>query len=73
MLGVTLVIQVREGVLVAPTLQVLQGGAVVPGSLATSDPWEFQAACVEAFVASWRARDFSPVTIDNDIASWSGR
>ena len=26
----------------------------------------FQAACVEAFVASWRARGFSAVTIDND-------
>ena len=31
-----------------------------------ADPWEYQAECVEAFVASWRARGFSPVTIDND-------
>nr|WP_240929306.1 tyrosine-type recombinase/integrase [Streptomyces coryli] len=32
-----------------------------------TDPWQFQAACVDAFVASWRVRGFSPVTIDNDI------
>jgi integrase/recombinase XerD len=50
---------------VAPWLRVLDGG-VVPGAQTASDPWEFQAACVEAFVASWRARGFSPVTIDND-------
>src|SRR5258708_29360459 len=47
-------------------LRVLDGGAV-PETQVTTDPWEFQAACVEAFVASWRARGFSPVTIDNDI------
>jgi integrase/recombinase XerD len=50
---------------VAPWLRVLDGG-VVPEAQTASDPWEFQAACVEAFVASWRARGFSPVTIDND-------
>lgn len=46
-------------------LRVITGGVVarpVP-----ADPWEFQEQCVEAFVASWRARGFSPVTIDNDI------
>ena len=32
-----------------------------------TDPLEYQAECVEAFVASWRARGFSPVTIENDI------
>src|SRR5487761_399431 len=32
-----------------------------------SDPWEFQDECMEAFVASWRARGFSRVTIGNDI------
>lgn len=43
------------------------GGRAVPvGPLAT-DPWEYQAECVEAFVASWRARGFSRVTIENDI------
>jgi integrase/recombinase XerD len=31
-----------------------------------SDPVRFQAECVEAFVASWVARGFSPVTIEND-------
>jgi len=46
-------------------LRVLEGGAV-PQELVTTDPWEFQAQCVEAFVASWHARGFSPVTIDND-------
>jgi site-specific recombinase XerD len=46
-------------------LRVVQGGAVVREPL-TSDPWEFQVECVEAFVASWHARGFSLVTIDND-------
>jgi integrase/recombinase XerD len=53
-------------VLVAPRLRVLDGGAFPDGPV-TADPWEFQAACVDAFVASWRARGFSPVTIGNDI------
>lgn len=30
------------------------------------DPAAFQAACVEAYVASWTARGFSRVTIEND-------
>ncbi|MFD7379702.1 tyrosine-type recombinase/integrase [Streptomyces mirabilis] len=47
-------------------LQVIAGGAVPQGPL-TTDPWQFQTMCVDAFVASWRARGFSPVTIDNDI------
>ena len=46
-------------------LRVVQGGAL-PQQPLTSDPWEFQAECVEAFVMSWRARGFSPVTIGND-------
>jgi site-specific recombinase XerD len=46
-------------------LRVLEGGAV-PQEPVTTDPWEFQAHSVEAFVASWHARGFSPVTIDND-------
>ena len=46
--------------------RVVQGGAVPAGPLAT-DPLEYQAECVESFVASWRARGFSPVTIENDI------
>ncbi|MEU2281871.1 hypothetical protein ABZ614_07995 [Streptomyces sp. NPDC013178] len=47
-------------------LQVIAGGAVPQVPLA-ADPWQFQAACVDAFVASWRVRGFSPVTVDNDI------
>ncbi|HLI75367.1 MAG TPA: hypothetical protein VKV02_00355 [Acidobacteriaceae bacterium] len=46
--------------------RVMQGGAIPAGPL-TADPLEYQAECVEAFVASWRARGFSPVTIENDI------
>lgn len=42
-------------------------GGAVPVEPVSRDPWAFQASCVEAFVASWRARGFSPVTIDNDI------
>lgn len=48
-----------------PGFRVLEGGAV-PSEPLTTDPWEFQAVCVEAFVASWRARGFNVVTIDND-------
>lgn len=47
-------------------LRVLQGG-VVPQLPVVADPWEFQTRYVDAFVASWRARGFSQVTIDNDI------
>jgi integrase/recombinase XerD len=50
---------------VGSRLRVLEGGAV-PQEPVTTDPWAFQARCVEAFVASWHARGFSPVTIDND-------
>ncbi|MGV9386874.1 tyrosine-type recombinase/integrase [Nonomuraea sp. NPDC003707] len=46
-------------------LRVLEGGALPLEPLA-SDPMEYQARCVEAFVASWTARGFSPVTIEND-------
>lgn len=48
-------------------LRVLDGGSAAPAEPATTDPWEFQALCVEAFVASWQARGFSPVTIENDV------
>jgi site-specific recombinase XerD len=50
---------------VSSRLRVVEGGAVPLGPLAT-DPWEYQAECVDAFVTSWRVRGFSPVTIDND-------
>jgi len=59
-------IRCEEGVRVAGGLRVIPGGGV-PAEPVTTDPWEFQAECVDAFVASWRARGFSPVTIDNDI------
>ncbi|MFE4874093.1 hypothetical protein [Streptomyces sp. NPDC056682] len=44
-------------------LRVIAGGAV-PQELLATDPWQFQTTCVDAFIASWRARGFSPVTID---------
>ncbi|MEH0631479.1 hypothetical protein [Streptomyces stelliscabiei] len=47
-------------------MRVIEGGAVLLEPV-TADPWEFQAECVEAFVASWRPRGFSPVTVENDI------
>jgi integrase/recombinase XerD len=46
-------------------LRVVSGGIAVPG--VPVDPDRFQADCVEAFVASWRARGYSSTTIDNDI------
>ena len=50
-----------------PRLRVLEGRAVQL-EVVTRDPVAFQAMCVDAFVASWTARGFSPVTIDNDTA-----
>ena len=47
-------------------LQVV-GGAAIEIPALPADPMEYQADCVEAFVASWAARGFSQVTIDNDI------
>lgn len=43
----------------------ISGAAVMPASLLDAEA--FQAACVEGFVASWSARGFSPVTIENAI------
>jgi hypothetical protein len=43
-------------------LRVIEG-QVVP-AVGVVDPERFQAACVEAFVASWTARGFSTTTID---------
>ena len=50
----------------AEGLRLIPGGAG-PVEPVTLDPFVFQRECVEAFVASWRARGFSPVTIDNDV------
>lgn len=47
-------------------LRLIPGGAAPVGPVA-SDPLVFQRECVDAFVASWRARGFSEVTIDNDV------
>jgi hypothetical protein len=47
-------------------LRLIPGGAI-PVEPVAADPVVFQRECVDAFVASWRARGFSPVTIDNDI------
>jgi integrase/recombinase XerD len=56
----------EEGVPVVSGLRLIPGGAA-PVEPAASDPLVFQRECVDAFVASWRARGFSQVTIDNDI------
>ena len=50
-----------------PGLRVIEGRAV-HSEVVTRDPVAFQASCVDAFVASWTARGFSPVTIENDTA-----
>lgn len=50
-----------------PSLRVVAGsadGVAVP--LDPRSPAEFQAMCVDAYLASWTARGFSPVTIEND-------
>ncbi len=47
-----------------PGLRVINGAAAVSPSPLNED--SFQAACVAAFVASWTARGFSPVTIENN-------
>jgi integrase/recombinase XerD len=47
-------------------LRVVAGRPVAMDERAASDPVGFQAACVEAYLASWTARGFSPVTIEND-------
>jgi integrase/recombinase XerD len=46
-------------------LQLIQGQTVSP-AVQPMDPWQFQTRCVEAYVLSWVARGFSPVTVDND-------
>ena len=47
-------------------MRVVAGRPVAMDERAASDPVGFQAACVEAYLASWTARGFSPVTIEND-------
>ena len=48
-------------------LRVITGRSVAGlGPAVGVDPVAFQAACVDAYVASWTARGFSRVTIEND-------
>ena len=47
-------------------LRVIEGRPVPAAAVLPPDPWRFQAGCVEAYLASWVARGFSPVTIEND-------
>ena len=46
-----------------PVCRLVSGG--VDAVTTALDPVSFQASCVDAFVASWSARGFSPVTIEN--------
>ena len=46
-----------------PVLRVISGAA--PAAASVLDASAFQAGCVDGFVASWSARGFSPVTIEN--------
>jgi site-specific recombinase XerD/DNA-binding Xre family transcriptional regulator len=47
-------------------LRVIEGSLAAVKGPATADPQRFQEECVEAYLASWVARGFSPVTIEND-------
>ncbi|MFF8451493.1 hypothetical protein ACF06Q_27945 [Streptomyces leeuwenhoekii] len=58
--------QDATGLPITPNLRVIEGGVVLLEPV-TADPWEFRADFVEAFVASWRARGFSLVRVENDI------
>lgn len=49
--------------MVRPGFRLVSGG--VDAVTTALDPVSFQASCVDAFVASWSARGFSPVTIEN--------
>ncbi len=49
----------------ARQLRIVTGGAVAAEAVQPADPVSFQSDCVDAYVASWSARGFSPVTIEN--------
>lgn len=49
-----------------PALTVVTGVVAPVEAQSPPSPVAFQAACVEAYLASWTARGFSPVTIEND-------
>ncbi|CCM63629.1 hypothetical protein BN381_260002 [Candidatus Microthrix parvicella RN1] len=64
MLGATLEnVAGRRCAVSAHGLRVITGAAVAAASPLDADA--FQAVCVEGFVASWTARGFSPITIEN--------
>ena len=44
----------------------IEGSLAAAGEAAAADPRRFQDECVQAYLASWVARGFSPVTIEND-------
>jgi hypothetical protein len=50
---------------------VIKGSLAAAGELAPADPQRFQDQCVEPYLASWTARGFSPVTIENDTVRGS--
>jgi hypothetical protein len=50
---------------VAAQLRLVRGQSA-EAPVQPADPWRFQEQCVEAYVLSWVARGFSPVTVDND-------
>lgn len=52
--------------MVESRLRVIDGRGV-PELPVTQDPWELKVLCADTFVASWRSRGFSSVTIDNDL------
>ena len=47
-------------------LRVIEGSLAAAGPGVPADPLQFQDQCVQAYLASWTARGFSPVTIEND-------
>ena len=49
-----------------PGLRVIEGSLAAAGGPVTADPRRFQDECVDAYLASWVARGFSSVTIEND-------
>jgi hypothetical protein len=52
---------------IVPFLRVIGGRTVAGGEVVgPPDVVGLQAACLEAYLASWTARGFSPVTIEND-------
>ena len=47
-------------------LRVIEGSLAAAAPGMPTDPQQFQEQCVQAYLVSWTARGFSPVTIEND-------